>query len=651
MKSIKILHLEDNDQDAELIRKKLFKEGMEFSITRASNQKEFFSAIDINNFDVILSDNSLPDFDGISALRYSKEHKPQTPFIFVSGTIGEERAVEALRWGASDYVNKDFLNKLLPAVQRVIHESETEQARIQVEEDLIESEEKFRKAFMTSPDAVTIAGLDDGRLITINESFKMILGFTDDETIGHSSLELNIWVNPIDRKIIVDKIKAGGIVNNYETRFRKKNGEIIDGLMSASLVELNGKPCVLNITRDITERKRAEEELIKAKKQAEEMNLLKNYFLSNMSHELRTPLISVIGFAELLQEEIQNEKHSEYIRLILEGGQRLNTTLNSILEFSKLESEKDVANLRPLNLAEQILKNVESIRHRAMAKNLFLRAEINDGYLKANIDAELFSQLLFHIISNGIKFTHRGGVLITLSQVVESESEWAVIKVIDTGIGIPKENIEKVFYAFRQSSEGYSRNYEGTGLGLTISQRIIELLKGNIKVKSEVGRGSEFSIWLPAVLDERQIKIKVEEKRRSTVIEPPTKIEKGMKNVLVVEDNSSNRMLMNRYLSKHGRVIEAEDGISGVSMALKERFDLILMDINLGAGINGVEAMRQIRKIKGYSATPIIAITAYAMAKDRDDFLKEGFDNYLAKPFTKEALLTLVEKTIEKEII
>ncbi len=524
--------------------------------------------------------------------------------------------------------------------------------RIRAEESLRESEEKYRTITQSANDAIFTAD-SKGIIIDWNRGAEKIFGYTEAEITGK---ELNIVIPQGYRKQHMNglkRVEQGGehhvMGRTVEFRGLHKNGKEFPLELSLAEWETTNGKFYTGIIRDITDRKQAEEELIKAKEQAEGMNRLKNYFLSNMSHELRTPLVPVLGFAELLQQEITDQKHLEFVNQIMEGGQRLNNTLNAILEFSKLESDKMVLNLSPLNLAEEITKNIESIKPKAHSKNLFLKTEMRDKYLKANIDTELFGEVLFHIISNGIKFTKEGGVLVRLHHKKEQDREWAVTQIIDTGIGIPKENIDKIFGAFRQASEGHSRNYEGTGLGLTISQRIIEMLNGKIQVESEEGVGSIFSIWFPAVLDENQIKIKVEEKRRTTVIDSPTKEEKGLKKVLVVEDNLSNRLFINRCLSTYVRILEAEDGISGVTMASKEHFDLILMDINLSSGIDGIDAMHQIKKLPGYAGVPIVAVTAFAMSADKERFLNEGFDDYLAKPFTKDNLINLVEKILAKD--
>jgi len=390
-------------------------------------------------------------------------------------------------------------------------------------------------------------------------------------------------------------------------------------------------------------------ELKIAKDKAEEMNRVKNYFLSNMSHELRTSLISVLGFAELLQQELTNPEHVEFINHIIEGGKRLNNTLTNILELTKLEVADSFISLKPYNLAEEIEVRVKSFLPMAQSKRLFLKTEIGERNLKANIDSELFGKALYNLVNNAVKFTKEGGIFVTLNYEEKENCGWAVIKVIDTGIGIPKENLDKIFSEFRQSSEGNSRSHEGTGLGLTITKRIVELMKGTIEVESEVGKGSTFIIRIPAIPETSQIKERVLEKTKNTKTQITTLKEEEVKKILIVEDNASNRLFMKLCLSGLFRIIEAEDGITGITIASQEHADLILMDINLGRGLDGIQTMHEIRKIPGYMNVPIIAVTAYALFTDRNRFLSEGFDEYLAKPFKKDELLNLVKTCLEKQ--
>lgn len=392
------------------------------------------------------------------------------------------------------------------------------------------------------------------------------------------------------------------------------------------------------------------QELIIAKDQAEEMNRVKNYFLSNMSHELRTPLISILGFAELLESEITDPEHLEMLKSIREGGERLNNTLSSILEISKLEAEKGKINLMPSLISEEINKKIELLKPMAQSKKLFIKNEISNQTIKSNIDKELFGQALFHLLNNAIKFTKQGGVFVLLNLDRNENCDWAVIKIIDTGIGISKEHMEKILIDFRQASEGLSRNYEGIGIGLSISKKIIELMKGRLEIESEVGKGTTVTIWLPAIIEEERIKEIVYNRTRTIEFKLEEGTEESIPSILLVEDNPLNRDLIHRMLKNKAKLTDAEDGASAIAYAQKMRYDLVLMDINLGEGIDGVEAMYLIRRIPGYMKVPIIAVTAYVMQGDKERFLREGFDEYMSKPFTKELLVEVISKRVGRRL-
>lgn len=392
------------------------------------------------------------------------------------------------------------------------------------------------------------------------------------------------------------------------------------------------------------------QELIIAKDHAEEMNRVKNYFLSNMSHELRTPLISILGFAELLESEITDPEHLEMLKSIREGGERLNNTLSSILEISKLEAEKGKVNLMPSLISEEINKKIELLKPMAQSKKLFIKNEIANQTIKAKIDKELFGQALFNLLNNAIKFTKQGGVFVLLNLDRNENCDWAVIKIIDTGIGISKEHMEKILIDFRQASEGLSRNYEGIGIGLSISKKIIELMKGRLEIESEVGKGTTVTIWLPAVIEEERIKEIVYNRTRTIESKLEEGTEESIPSILLVEDNPLNRDLIHRMLKNKAKVTDAEDGASAIAYAQKMRYDLVLMDINLGEGIDGVEAMYLIRRIPGYMKVPIIAVTAYVMQGDKERFLREGFDEYMSKPFTRELLVEVLSKRVGRRL-
>jgi PAS domain S-box-containing protein len=522
--------------------------------------------------------------------------------------------------------------------------------RMQVEKQIKENEKKYKELFDNAP--VGYHELDIyGRIIRVNRTELAMLGYTEEEMLGQFVWNF-VRNEEVSQHSVLEKMNGISPPAKGRERVYCRKDQTIFPVLAEEIIlrdETNNIIGIRTTIQDISERKLAEKELIEAKEHAEEMNHLKNCFLSNMSHELRTPLISVLGFAELLQQELKDSEHLEFVKNIMEGGQRLNNTLTAILEISRLEATEPFSKKQSCNLADEIKEIVKSFLPMAQSKGLFLKTELSDANLNAQIDSELFGKALFHLISNGIKFTNEGSILVTLNHEWKDDQDWAVTKVRDTGIGISKGNIYKIFNEFKQVSEGFERNYEGTGLGITIAKRIVELMKGFIEVESDIGKGSVFSIWLPAIPDKDLIHNQIEEKKSTTIIKLPTIIEKGLQKVLIVDDNSSNRLFMNHILRSYVRIIQAEDGISGVTIASKEHFDLILMDINLGAGIDGVETMHQIKKNPGYENVPIIAVTAYAMSGDKERFLSEGFDNYLAKPFTKVILVDLVERALAQE--
>ena len=581
-----------------------------------------------------------------NALRLGYKSSAAFPIMVFGKTIGAFSLYSNEKF-FFDEAEVNLLDELAKDISFAIEFIETEFARKKKEEEL-----RLAGKIMHNMDkGVYLLRVSDGIIVYTNPKFDKMFGYAAGELMGKHVSIINAPEDKTPSKIeeeIITVLK-NDMVWNGEVLNIKKDGTTFwtSANISTFKHEKHGDLWI-SVHNDITERKKAEEELIKAKENAEEMNKVKNCFLANMSHELRTPLISILGFAELLQQELEKTEHLEFVNHIMEGGQRLNNTLSGILEFSKLETSNSFLRLQPHKLADEIEAVVKTFLPKVQSKRLFLKSELNHSHLHAHIDCELFGKALFHLVNNGIKFTKEGGVLVTLNHERKQNRDWAVTKVIDTGIGIPKKDFGKIFGEFRQASEGYSRSHEGTGLGLTVTKKIAELMKGKIEVESEVGKGSTFSILLPAVFEESQINKKVEELRKTTIIEPPTAKERGLKKILIVDDNESNRLFINRSLSSYVRIIEAEDGIMGVTLALKERFDLILMDINLGAGIDGITAMHQIRKIPGYMHVPIIAVTAYVMFGDNERFLEEGFDDYLAKPFMKDDLVSLVEKTLSR---
>jgi len=770
MKSkIKILHLEDSDLDAELLQSHLEKEGIDCTISRVFLKNEFINAIQVTQFDLILSDNTLPDFDGIDALRLAKKFQPDTPFIFLSGTLGEDVAIEAMRWGAADYILKQKIEKFGVTIKRVIEESrrkkELEEANRKIRENeervriglstvniavfhqdkelkytwmyqpqlnykpeqvvgktdyellpreaaeritkikrhvlktnqrvrdevtvhwkgetfyfdlvveplfdsagqtigiigaslditerekmlvaLTESEEKFRSLFENA-----VLGLyrtaPSGEILMVNPALAQMLGYSSFKELKNRNLEKEGFETLYPRARFKEEIESKGIIVGRESVWTKKNGEKIFVRESAKAIkDKSGKILYYEGTvEDITERKKIEEELIAAKEKAEEMDRLKSCFLSNMSHELRTPMIAIMGYSELLQKEISDPEHLSMIEGIMDGATRLNTTLNSILELSKIEAGNAQIAFSVQNIVDEVEKKVRALQTIAYRKNLSLGFAATDKNIYSEINPDLFGNALFQLISNGIKFTKEGGVSVKVTTGQSHGKHVAIVKVKDTGIGISPSQHKKIFGEFVQASQGYSRGFEGSGIGLTIAMKSIQLMKGEITLESEPGKGTSFIISLPLKMNETQLQQEIKERRRTTTIEEPPATSKKMPSILMVEDNISNRDVTKLFLKDYFEINEAADGITALALASKKQFDIVLMDINLGEGIDGIETMKRLRNIRGYQNIPVLAVTAYVMSGDKARLMNCGFDDYVPKPFTKEILIDAIKKKL-----
>jgi signal transduction histidine kinase/CheY-like chemotaxis protein len=393
---------------------------------------------------------------------------------------------------------------------------------------------------------------------------------------------------------------------------------------------------ILVMIRDISDRIKIMEELIVAKEKAEEMSKIKSNFLSNMSHELRTPLHGILGFSQMLEEEIENTELRKMASTIHSSGKRLLETLNLLLSFSKTESNKIDVNFSELYLNEFIPEIIEFFKAYAESKNLKLEFYDNNTKVTAVLDERLTRDILNNLINNAIKFTDKGGVIIDLA----SHNNEVIIKVTDSGIGIPEDKFELIFEEFRQESEGLNRNFEGTGLGLTLTRKYAELMNGTIKVESVVGMGSIFTVTLPV----RQVASqnnKISHHPDDGAIKIiPAPAEK--RTILLVENDRVSTMLIKTYLSKNFNIETVVNGSEALHKTAQNQYDLILMDINLGEGLTGIETTQLIKKLENYRDVPIVAVTAFALESDREEFLRHGCTHYISKPFEQKELLTLI---------
>ncbi len=469
----------------------------------------------------------------------------------------------------------------------------------------------------------------------VNPAFCKISGYLSEEIIGKNPKILKSGHTPDeDYRQIWEKLNKGedwsGIFLN-----KKKNGDLFwESATISPVKDDNGKTThFVAVKEDITEKKKMESNLVAALKQAEDSNRLKSFFLANINHELRTPLNGILGFAKILTEQLKNEEHLSMSFDILESAKRLSTTLNLIIDIANIEAENTNIQFELLEITGILRECFDNYKGSALQKKLNYHLEIKQKPIYSYLDKNYFIQIISNLIDNAIKFTEKGEIEIECG--LEKRNNMLYVKVKDTGIGIPKDKIELIWLAFRQVSEGLSRAYEGTGLGLTIVKKAVELMRGKVIVASELNEGSEFSVYFP-----------VSDTNKSESMQPAGKqIKTGERllQILYVEDDEINQSVVRMFLKNKYIVETSADALTALEMTKNKKYDIILMDINLGPGMNGAELTRIIKQNPIYKDTPIVAVTAYTQESEKRSFFEKGCTHYLPKPFLKNDLVFLLE--------
>ncbi len=532
-----------------------------------------------------------------------------------------------------------LLDEVMMDISFALDYYKKEQQRKETNEALIKSEKKFRALFDNAGDAIIL--LDDYVFIEFNKVAEKVFGLQRNDLLFKSPAQLSPEFQPdgtpskVLAKKYMDSAFEGNLVN-FEWLHKKPDGTLFETEVTLNNVYIGSKKMLLAVVRDISERKRYEEGLKVAKEKAEEMNRIKSNFLANMSHELRTPMTGILGFADILSKSLEDPEQREMAEVIYKGGQRLTNTLNLILDLSKIEAEKVDINLIPVNLFDVISQSVKLFEGAAKTKNILLKSDLQKNVYSLG-DYRLLEQVLSNLIKNALIYTYEGSITVSLSKKKIENNEFAEIKVSDTGIGIPKESLNLIFEPFRQVSEGWTRSYEGTGLGLTISKKYVELMNGKIEVESELNKGTTFTIRFNAINSDNKTLIdKSDSKDNNSEINLIKK-----KNALLVEDDELTVITITKVLKNICKLDVTNSGIQAIELAKKNNYEIILMDIGL-KGMDGLDATKQIRKLPGYKNIPIIAITAYAMEGDKEKFFKGGCSHYISKPFSNEELKRLV---------
>ncbi len=486
----RVLLVEDSADDAELAVRAIRRGGCDVTYHRVDTPEAMRAALVNGSWDVVIADYAMPHFNGPAALKILRETGLDLPFILVSGTVGEDVAVEAMKYGADDYVLKSNLARLPLAVERELRDHQ-----VRVERNRAEA--RYRSLVDRVPVGLFSVS-PERKILEANPALIEMLGFRDADHLKKAALS-DLWLRPEEFDRFQAVIASEGVVQNFEIEIRRPDGSILWCEQSARAVyDAAGKlGHYEGVLVDINQRKLAQEETTRAGDRVRDLALetarLRSDFLASMSHEIRTPLVGIIGTGELLSRSDMTAEQRRLIEIIRSSGELLLTVVNDILDFSKLAAGRVVlerVDFDLVELTETLIDSFGAAQAKGIVLALYIDPKVPTG-LRG--DPNRLRQVLNNLVANAIKFTERGDVTVNATKVENAIDDIVVrFEVIDTGIGIPLETQARLFQPFVQAEGSTSRRFGGTGLGLVIAAKLIEQMGGEIGFESEPGKGSNF---------------------------------------------------------------------------------------------------------------------------------------------------------------
>ncbi len=750
-----ILYLEDSAQDAELVCSMLENEGFHCAVTRVETKDSFIDSLRTRQFDLIISDFSLPSFDGKSALHFAQQLAPDIPFVFVSGTIGEDAAIESLLNGASDYVLKQKLSRLIPAVRRALHEAETQRERETAEYRLRESENRYRTIFETTGTAMALVE-DDGNISLTNSVFQKLAGYGKDEI--EYTMRFRKFVHPDDldkvlalyehmrgsgisdtkeidfrfvgrdgtpRDVVTNvsrisetgtfvvsilditkrleseqefrslvesahdaifSLSPGGIITSLnpafetitgwnaeewlgksftdlvhkddlykavediqhisageipapeEIRIKRRDGSYAVGeFILTALVRNNVLRGMFGIARDVTERKRLEQELRQASK-LESIGTL----AGGIAHDFNNILGIILGYVSILEHSKNQEHFKEALSSMSTAVRRGTGLVKQLLTFAR-KTEAKLARL----YVNDVVKELISFLRETFPKTISFAPQLDNELLAINVDVNQMHQVLLNLCVNARDAMPGGGEISVVTKNVDgkivqqrfpqaSDAGYVFITVSDTGVGMDEETRAHLFEPFF-TTKGTG---EGTGLGLSVVYGVVKACNGFVDVTSAPGKGTSFYLYFPAVTDQKISEWKSTAERKE--------IAGGNETILLVEDEEALRALIRSLLEEKGyHVITAADGEEAITIYARSfhQIHLILSDIGLPK-VNGWDAFLRMRQIN--PAARAILASGYIDSNMKATMTSAGMADIMQKPYTANEIFEKVRSVLDK---
>jgi PAS domain S-box-containing protein len=640
-----ILLVEDDPGDARLIEEALRGVCLEgaFGFTVANDLRSAIARLAKEAADVVLLDLSLPDSRGTETVATLRQSAPLVPIVVLSGVENEEVALDALKKGAQDCLVKGKFDA--PLLARTI--------RYAIQRNLAEGALKHSLSLLQA----TLESSADG-IVVVDRSRSIV---------NYNRRFVEMWSVP---RSLLNAKDADALLDFMlpqvadPQRLRRRLDELLEEEQGYDLLELlDGRiyerlsiPHVLegNVIgwvwsfRDVTERRRAIEELRRARLAAEAANRAKSEFLANLSHEIRTPLNTIVGTTDLLAEGSVNAEQRQYLEMLRRASGVLLGLVGDVLDLSKIEAGRIELQKVPFHLPQLVNDVVQLLQPSAAKKGLELTAVILPEVPQIVVgDQNRLRQVLLNLLGNAIKFTEKGGV----TARVENDLVPGMIlfTMIDTGIGIPAARLASVFENFEQADPAISLQYGGTGLGLGIARRLVELMGGRLWVESEPGRGSRFhfTAHLEPHLAETASPPAHRDDSPAAATAPPLPRVRRVSRILLVDDSDDNRALLGFYLKHMPYELDmADNGAVALLKFQSSPYDLVIMDLQMPVldGYEATRAMRHFEAERRQSPTPILALSAHAFDEKLERSLTEGCTGFLTKPITREQLIAAIRK-------
>jgi two-component system, sensor histidine kinase and response regulator len=619
----RILIVDDSPDDAELAARELRHGDCDLTYERVDTPEAMQAALQQGGWDLIIADYSMPRFNGLAALKMLRDSGLDLPFILVSGTVGEDVAVEAMKGGADDYVLKSNLVRLPLAVERELRDFEMRGARKRAE--------ALYRSLVDRVPVGLFRTLPGGAIVEGNPAFIEMLGFADADSLKRANTE-ELWVRPEELARLRAILARENVVQNFEVQIRRPDGSVIWCEQSARAVyDASGKVGHYEgVLVNINSRKLAEEETNHARDRVRDIALetarLRSEFLASMSHEIRTPLVGIIGTGELLSRSVLTPEQRRLTEIIRTSGELLLTVVNDILDFSKLAAGRVVLEKLDFDLVELAESLIDSFGATARAKGIELALYVDLNMptgLKG--DESRLRQILNNLVANAIKFTEHGEVTIRAIRAEDTADDALVrFEIIDTGIGIPFEVQKRLFQPFVQAEGSTSRRFGGTGLGLVIAAKLTEQMGGEIGFVSEPGKGSSF--YFTARLE-----------KGLEIVRPwmaPTAVSYfNAMRAIVVNDSPSSRQVISEYLSSWGiQNVAVGSGDEALETMKQERADdngliVLLIDEQM-PDMGALRLARAIKEDCGQQHCKVIMFSAESGGRSAS----EAVDAWITKP-------------------